>query len=65
MQKIFAVIILSSFLVACSDDSNDENESSSDGPSLAEITGVWDASETHGQVVDERYLVFKKVFMLI
>jgi hypothetical protein len=60
VQKIFAVIILSSFLAACgsSDESVSENLSNSSGPSLAEISGVWDASVKYGnQSIDERYLV--------
>jgi hypothetical protein len=59
VQKIFAVIILSSFLAACgsSDESKGVDLPTSGGASLADIVGVWDASEMHGQLIDEHYLI--------
>jgi len=60
VKKIFAVTILSLLLAACgsSGEGSNENVISSDStPSLFEISGVWDASEVRGQLIDVRYLV--------
>jgi hypothetical protein len=44
-------------LEACSDDEN--SGGNNNNPSLADISGVWDATNTIGQEIDEIYVVIR------
>lgn len=58
MQKVFYLIAVTLFLAACGS-SNETEVREDEGPALADLTGVWDATVTIGQVEDERYIIFK------
>jgi hypothetical protein len=56
MKGILSLAVLSIALTGCSsgDSSNDSD------PLLSDISGVWDASRTFGQEVDEYYVIIKE-----
>ncbi len=57
MKKVLTLILSSLFLVACGGDDNKEN--SIDEPSLSQISGVWDMTETYNGEEDKYYVVIK------
>lgn len=63
MKKITAVLLVSSFISACSGSGTGTGSSAPEdhhdpmsGLSLADISGVWDTSERNEQYIDESYL---------
>ena len=54
--SVILALFLVVSLVSCGDGGGG---SSSTAPSLVDIAGVWDASRTSGQDIDENYIVFK------
>lgn len=59
MQKICSLAVLSWFLVACGGSGGENKVGLDSGPSLADISGVWNATEEVGQFKDVRYIVFE------
>lgn len=58
MQKICYLAVLSWFLVACGGSGGEGGIGPDMGPSLADISGAWDAT----LLGDERYIVFKEKY---
>lgn len=60
MNKIVVVLLVSSFISACSDSDTssvpEDNHAPISGLSLADISGVWDTSERNENYIDETYL---------
>jgi hypothetical protein len=60
MKNIFALTILSSVLAGCGGlDSDSDSDVVDNVTLLSDLFYVWDASETDGQLVDEKYVVVK------
>lgn len=59
MKKITTIVLVSSFISACSGSGSEfqDNSTPVTGLSIIDIAGVWDTSEVVGQEIDESYLI--------
>ena len=59
-MKVIFLVTLSLLVISCSSSDNNDDSSSNTSITLADITGVWDATTTENQQTDETYSIIEE-----